>query len=537
MMTQHPDYIASIDDWIKWRLIMNGGKEYKAAYLIQRTSEIISEFNQRRDFLSPNPAFGTYSLIEVKDQLLLRINSEVRRSGGSQSYQQAIIGKNSGIDLNGASIQNWIATKILLELLFMGKVGVFVDALQDVSPTKDDTHPYYITYKAENIINWTSTQLLLKDSINILDDDGFPASIEERHIFVKQVDNHIEYQYFNASDEQVDKDTHLPSDISYTVNVPEIPFHVFELSHSLFKDVADYQVALLNLASSDTSWIWRSNIPVYTEQSDPRGDLGAYEKRNDDEDPVRLIGDTVGQTYGKGLERPGYIHPSSEPLLAAMQKEDQFKAEIRQLLYLSISSVRSSAESKKFDNEAMEAGFAAIGHELEIGENQLAEFYTLYEQGTPAIAKYPESYENPTNAARLKSAKETADIRKGIPSETAQRELLKKETKILLEREVSDETLNKCIDEIQNAEGLTADPEDIRSDIEVGVLSRELGSKMRFYPEGDVEQAKKEHTERIAAIKAAQSSEPDDLGGDHSEGNNPDNNPEGARNMRGDGNG
>jgi hypothetical protein len=39
------------------------------------------------------------------------------------------------------------------------------------------------------------------------------------------------------------------------------------------EDIADYQIALMNLESSDINYMLKSNFPFYVEQYDPRAEM------------------------------------------------------------------------------------------------------------------------------------------------------------------------------------------------------------------------------------------------------------------------
>src|SRR5690606_25812922 len=132
----------------------------------------------------------------------------------------------------------------------------------------------------------------------------------------------------------------------------------FELSQSLMTDISRYQIALLNLASSDINYALKANFPFYTEQQDFRtgshfNQAGDVEEGTDGKGKEVIVGVTSGRAYPIGTDRPGFIHPSSEPLKVSMEKQEQLKAEIRQLIGLAISSLsptkQSSAESKAMD--------------------------------------------------------------------------------------------------------------------------------------------------------------------------------------------
>src|SRR5690606_23205445 len=97
------------------------------------------------------------------------------------------------------------------------------------------------------------------------------------------------------------------------------------------------------------------------------------------------VGVVHGRRYGKGLDRPGFIHPSSEPIKASMAKQDALKNDIRTLINLSLSNIKpkmASAESKSLDERGLEAGLSNIGLVLEHCERKIAHYWSLYEGST-----------------------------------------------------------------------------------------------------------------------------------------------------------
>ena len=201
------------------------------------------------------------------------------------------------------------------------------------------------------------------------------------------------------------------------LNITKIPFVLLEISDSLLSDVADYQISLLNLASSDINYALKSNYPFYVEQYDWKADApymkpavpGVTATTQTTWDPATLtslvtqekvkeikVGSATGRRYPIGTERPGFIHPSSEPLAISMQKQEQLKTEIRQLVHLAIStlsSTRQSAESMGLDNQGLEAGLSYVGLELQHAERKIAEYWAMYEGGGDAASiNYPTQY-------------------------------------------------------------------------------------------------------------------------------------------------
>jgi len=280
----------------------------------------------------------------------------------------------------------------------------------------------------------------------------------------------------------------------------------------LMTDIANYQIALLNLGSSDLSYAIRSNFPFYTEQFDPkqfalealqagRSDTGTSEEANISKDQEVSIGIAQGRKYPKGLDRPQFVHPSPEPLKASMEKQEKLQAEIRELVRLNVKNL----SGQNTDNLAIESGMSCIGLELEKGERQIGKVWADYTQEQAPIIKYPKNYTLKTEAERRAEASELQEQVAKTPSTTLQKVLTKQIANILADHRVSKDVMQKIYDEIDDSEVIITDPEVIRADHEAGLVGTELASKLRNYPEGEVVKAKADHTERLARIAIAQS--------------------------------
>jgi hypothetical protein len=221
------------------------------------------------------------------------------------------------------------------------------------------------------------------------------------------------------------------------------------------------------------------------------------------------VGSASGRRIPKGLDMPEFIHPSPEPLMASMKKQEELKRDIRQLVKLAISAMATkmaSAESKGHDERGLEAGLSAIGMELEQGERNVARFWTMYEdlKGDVPTVRYPTQYSLRTDNDRRDEAKELRDSMKNNPSMIYQREALKQIVSIDLAHKISEEKLKKMHAEIDAAPVIFSDPEVLKEDIETGLIDLEAASRAKNYPEGSVKKAKADHAERIARIAESQ---------------------------------
>jgi hypothetical protein len=528
----HPIYDEMIPYWEKFRLTFRGGAEFIDKFLVQYSKrEDVADFKERKT-LTYCPAHAKAAVTEIKNAIYQRM-CDIKRLGGPDTYKKAVAGEGSGVDLAGNTMTSFIGRLVLPDLLSVGKVGVFIDKPYfdkglTISQTKN-IKPYLYIYHAEDIRSWAyddQNQLqivLLMNHGYIYDENGLPVDEEESYRLLIKTINGILVKFY-------DKDGTYRNE--YVLNLREIPFVIFEITNSLLTDVADYQVALLNLASSDMSYATKSNYPFYTEQYNPLTDMthlrqatpkttvlesgtqvtgyagNADEAAEANQHEVR-IGVSQGRRYPVGTDRPQFIHPSSEPLRASMEKQDGLKEEIRQLVNLSVTTIepkRASAESKVEDRRTLEAGLSYIGLELEYGERQIGNIWCMYEGHKNTIdVKYPEQYSLLTEAERRIEAKQLKEIQTSVPSDTYRRHIAKEIVEITVGHKVNNEELTTIKKEIDDAVVVISDADTIINDHEAGLVSDETASIARGYPKTEVSQARIDHTDRLARIAEAQS--------------------------------
>lgn len=525
----HPDYDAQVSDWEKFRYTFEGGHDFVEEYLERFSArEDGGDFTRRKD-ISYSPSHAKAAIIDIKNAIYQRM-IDITRENGPDSYQKSVVGELGGVDLQANTMTSFIGTEILPDLLAMGKVGVFVDKFEvKEGATRADTrdvHPYLYMYRVEDIRSWTTDQsgnltaVLLRDHQDVIDETYglVSAQAEEYRLLRLTEQGQVEVKFYDLDGVEI-------TDKAAILDIPVIPFVVLDIGQSLLTDVADYQIALLNLASSDINYTLKANFPFYTEQFNPSSDMAmmrtAVPKATGEKAGEAAVvqkasgksikvGVTQGRRYPKGLERPGFIHPSAEPLIASMEKQEKLKQEIRQLVNLAITNIapqRASAESKSMDESGLEAGLSYIGLELEHGEREIGIIWSAYEgsQEVPTV-KYPSRYNLRSDADRRNEAGELKDLMEAVPSVTYQKELAKDIATVVVGHRSSNEDLEAIYKEIDAADVVVTDSETISSDHEAGFVSTELASKIRGYPAGQVEQAKKDHAERAARIAAAQSS-------------------------------
>lgn len=560
----HPLYDLCVRDWEKWWLVYEAGEKFIYEYLKRFSNrENPVDFNKRRE-LTPIPAFASSAIDEIKNSIFQRIGDTVR-TGGSDTYQKSVNGELGGVNRRGGTMTWFIGHSVLPRLLVQKKIGVYVDApnFGVTQAQKGNKHPYFCVYRAEDFRSWTYSTtddesefqaIMIREFVYELDPNT-NLPIREvsrfRHVFLNPATGRVNIQFYDNGGLMIGGVIQL--------EITKIPFVVFEITESLMKNVANHQIALMNLESSDISYGLKSNFPFYTEMFDPTNNdpnirraqsvyqeyfnglsppgaatvqgvtgmppgspivtpaaqgssgmttqTGAIVPPNAGENAD--IGATQGRRYPKGFDRPAFIAPPSAPLEVSMAKQSRLKDDVRSLVHLALASVQSksvSAESKLVDRQqGLESGLAAIGLELEHGERQLAVFWSMYEGTQPATVNYPRHWSIKSVEEIKKEIEGYIELRENVPSITFKREINKMIAETAIGTRVSPEVLAKIKQEIDNAKGGSSDAKSIASDVNVGILGPETASTLRGYPDGEVQAAMQHRVQRLALIAQAQS--------------------------------
>jgi hypothetical protein len=523
---RHPIYEDNIDDWIKFRLTYKGGRQFIEQYT-QRfsTRESDTDFVARKR-MTHCPAFAKAAINDIKNSIFQRV-TDITRKDGLSSYINAINGLDGGVDRRGSSMNDFIGRNVLPDLLALGKVGVFVDRPEISGETQQDAigkHPYVYTYPVERILCWKESPHSISDFTSVLLEDNIEVQYENtgltfgcrkrvRHMWLDE-NGFVKVQFYFGEG----KDAGTAEGPPTTLRLRKIPFVVFELTESLLMDVADYQISLLNMSSSDVAYALKSNFPFYVEQADLRESLSHLIQRgegtgtgtgaNTAGDNVVETGTVSGRRYPKGNNQPAFINPSAEPLRVSMEKQEQLKEEIRLLVNLSLSNIRpkmASADSKAMDNQGLESGLSYIGLELQHGERQIAEHWAAYE-GSDDVATilYPEKYDLKSDAERRADAESLSEISSNVPSKTFQKEIKKEIARIVIGPKVPYSVLESVMQEIDNAPAVLSDPDIISQAVEGGYLSKSLAGDLMNFPEGEADRAADEKHEATLQLAEAQ---------------------------------
>jgi hypothetical protein len=535
--SRHPGYLSGMTDWRKWRLTYDGGDEFREVYLEKFSArEDHLEFHARKA-MTPIPKFAGAAINDIRNAIYQRMR-DITRKGGSKAYQYAVNGMNLGVDRRGSTMNAFIGVKVLTELLVMGRVGIFVDAPPvPQAATLADTGnvtPYLYKYDIEDILSWTCSKpeapsefdaILLRDTVMQYDQSYFLPTVQVqryRYLWINPATGRVNLQFYNLAGEATDQYGEPGGAIE--LELTRIPFVMLDIGSSLIKDVCQHQIALLNLGSSDVSYALRSNFPFYVEQKDLRA-VGAHLKHAATADGTATtggqgaaetdikVGATHGRAYDKGMNPPGFINPSAEPLRASLELQDRLKRDIRELVNLAVSAlaVRASAESKAMDNQGLEAGLSYIGLLLESAERQLCEHWAAYEERAVtkrevATIKYPDRYSLKTDADRIKEAQDLTKLMNSVPGRKVKRELSKGIVQALLGGKVSVDDLEAINQEIDSAHYTNSDPVTIIQAVQAGLVGEKTGSMALGFDDDEYLAARQDHLERVKRIAEAQGS-------------------------------
>lgn len=531
---RHPGLGTEIVNWSLWRDTFEGGDQYREQYLEKFSDrETPAEFTTRK-CLTPVPSFAKAAILDIRNSIFQRLG-DISRVGGSDGYQRAVVGENGGVDRNGSSMNSFIGIDVLTELLLMGRVGLFVDA-PSVVPTTLATEaqmPYLYTYPVEDILSWTFESpeqpgrfkaVLLRDHVLEFESEFGGVDLPMGHktrfrlIWKSEETGKVHYKLFDENKELIFLND-SGDDGSVMLDIETVPFVMPSIGDSLMKDVAHHQRALLNLVSSDVYWAIKSNTPFLTIQEDLRTKGGHLKQTGEDATPgsqpagenIEEIGSGKGRYYDLKTDRPDYIAPPSDPLIASMKLQEKLEDDIRKLVNLAVAnkagSRTESAEAKKLSSQGLEAGLSFIGMVLQQAERHVAWHWANYENvRQPKISKvsYPTRYVLKTDKERVEEADDLLELMDRIPGKGIKRSLAKLVVNTLLADKESADTIEAIISEIDSAGYVSSDHEFIFRAQEQGLVGDELASEALGFRKGEVDKAKDDKAERAAATLVAQ---------------------------------
>jgi hypothetical protein len=528
--------------WMLWRDCYYGGIDFAYRHLHKFTTrESDPDFYNRRQ-ITPIPSFAKTAINEVRNSIFNRMSDTIRRNG-SEVFQSAASGLSGGVDLRGSSMNFFMGKTVLTELLVMGQVGIYVDMPPVNGPTLADTlgsRPYLYKYDVEDILSWSVSSpsnpsefkaLLLRDRgvdyhVDNLLGVTLPIGSYERFrlVWLDPASGHVMVRFLNTAAEPIDPMSGLPTlDPPIELALTRIPFVMIDSGESLMKDVANHQIALLNLGSSDVSYALKANFPFYTEQQDLRA-IGDHLKMGASPDGTAQSGGqgssdkeltlsaTQGRAYDLKAERPGFIHPSPEPLRASIELQQKLEDDIRKLVHLSMSNKTGravAAEVKDMVQQGLEAGLAYVGSVLETAERKIADYWACYEENKPekrriAHVKYPTRYALSKTMDRVSEAAKLSDLITKVPGRIAKRELAKDLVTTLLGARIPEDQLQAIYADIDTCDYTTSDPETIIQAAINGLVGEQTASIALGFNDDEYLVAREDHQNRIERIAKAQ---------------------------------
>lgn len=533
--SRHPQFRANFLDWQKWRLTYQGGFDFKRRYLRRFTDHEDPRDFQIRFDLSPIPTFAKSAINKIRNSIFQRMR-DIARTGGSDAYRQAIAGNDLGVDRRGSSMNAFLGVKVLADLLVMGRCGIYVDnsVIQSslAQPSLADAkgaNPYLYMYQVEDILSWKHASpdrpsefksVLLRDSsVNYDSTTMLPIDEFDRYrLMWLNDDGQVMLQFYNATGQKVDRDG-LPSAVPYALELNRIPFVMLDLQDSIIKDVCDYQIALLNLASRDVWYALQSNFPIMAMQKDLRT-TGGHLKNFATADgtattggqPAAVadvqVGPQHGIAYDKGVNPPVFINPSSEPTTLSMSLQAKYEDDIYRLINLAVTSLTPN-NATSGDNTGLEAGLSFIGLVLESAERQIAEFWSAYENKKPssreiATIKYPDRYSLKTDMDRIEESNELRTLMTSLPGRTVKREIQKSIADTLLGGKVSVDTIEKIKREIDSSTYLSSDPDMIIAAHQDGLVGDQTASMALGFDDDEYKKGQQDQGDKATRVLKAQ---------------------------------
>ena len=545
--TRHPYYVKDSLKWGDWRECYEGGDDYVRRHLEQFSNLETSEEFEARKRLTPIQTFAASAVNDIRNSIFQRL-SDVTRRDGSTSYAKAVEGYSGGVDNKGSSMQSFIGIDVLTEMLMMGRVGVYIDAPEIAGPTlaeASETRPYMYFYPVEDILSWTISKPEQPGDFQaiLLRDEGtdyaqgipipgikLPSGVFTRYrlLWIDPVTKKVNLRFYDESEKPIDKDGRR-TDKVYQLDLTRIPFVMPTIGSSLLKNICNHQKALMNIESSNVAYCLRANYPFLTVQEDTRA-IGRHLKEYVADDGTtgttqnqtagrnESFGTRTGRIYPMKAERPGFIHPSPEPLLASIKEQEKLEDDIRKLVNLAVQnktgrrveSAENSGRTQTSD-QGLEAGLSYIGLVLESAERQIAQHWAAYEERLPnrrkiAVIHYPDRYYLKSDADRIDESKKLSDLIYTVPGRTAKQEIAKTIVETLLSGKISVAKLEKINREIESADYTTSDPDTIIRASDAGLCGDQTASiALGFRPE-EYLKAQNDHAERAERIAEAQSS-------------------------------
>lgn len=501
----HPIYRDRYENWVKYRLAFYDTELFKNRYIKKINSKEDKDSYSKRKSMAYCPGLCRQQINLIRNKFSGSLRNVVRI--GPDSYEKAIQGLNGGVDLHSKSMNSFMI-EVFVELLVMGRVGVFVDMPPiPKNANEEETRglqPYLYTFCAENICYWKFkngrlVEVVLRDCFLTDELLGTEESETYRHIYVTDVGVSVDIYGPDQTTKENPKE-------HYSLDIREIPIVIFDISNSVIADAVNMEIALMNLMSASHNYQLSSCITFYTEQSDGRTsnkwaksgmpmDAGGPDTEGDNEnedDTIKMVNGHIGRSYPRDLERPGFIAPPSDPIKWALEYIRKIEKDIA-------DSVQASLDALGDDDVN---GLNFLSLVLEEGERAILRIWQQYVgRESEARVVYPELFNTKSKHDELEKLRQCIPI---VNSPKFRREASKQVANLLLSNRCGPDTISTIHDEIDDNIPAPTDPTVLERDVETGILAKKYASEMRGYPKDNVEVANKEQAERLAMIEKAQ---------------------------------
>lgn len=482
-------------DWLEWRYIYNGGREFRREYLKQFSDrEDTTEFERRLE-LTPIPSYAKKEVNRIRNSISARLPG-INRKDGSKIWKEAVSGLGKGVDRRGSSMNGFLTKTILPEVLPMGQVGILVDAPRVPGPSAADV--------PANFRPWLSAFSV--EHFRVLE-----APVESPSDFLAVAlrlrrNRYNSKSYESISDTEIlrywieDGEVYLQKETSegkgpiQALGLEAIPFVVADIGESLIKDAGSYQIAALNLFSADTSYGVDSNFSFLVRQ---RGKNTAAHLIGDEDDAE--VGRGKGLWYEQGLNAPQFISPPSEPMAISLEARKEMKKEVREIITGNLVDLS--------DDGSEEAGLAFIGECLKSAEERVWDHWVAYEskdstrRRRPMIS-YPDSWSLKTDKERLEEANAFVDLANKLVGQKAKKEANKEALDRIWKGKKSLQDIENLKRDIDAAPYATSDKDIILQAKKEGLVSPETGALALGFNEDEgkkAEEAAERKAERARA--------------------------------------
>lgn len=452
-----------------WRLAYEAGDEFIRRHLYQY-SDNEEDFTTRQR-LAYCPAYAKTLINEICSKLASQLHTVSRTS--SPKVMARYSGEAGGVDGRNTNMTAYITADILPELLMQGRVGVAI------SKSKRYGHVYKL-YQSESILDYSER-------------DGELVNVK-----LQQYTEEGKSEVLLLHKRNSTVSCQINNEPASTLDVDFIPFVLFDVKRSFMADIWRHQVALLNLEASDLYYTYMANYPRYTEQRDARAENSFTPK--DATGAKQKQGVLKGRVYGKDLDRPGFIHPSPEPLYASMKKEEQIKDEMARLLDVSLSEL---------GGEGVDSGLTRIASELERCEQQLGTMFAemLLNPGFNVV--YPTIFTLKSDEDRIEEASKLSGTMASVPSVSYRKEVCKQIARLTLQGKVPSATLAAIESEINNRPVIIQDPEKLVDHVDAGIIDRVSAALALGYTAEGAVKAMEEKKDLMQHIYMAQENKQD----------------------------